>query len=122
MVVVAIIGILSTASLMSYSIVRDKARVAACKISMSAVQKGFEQYIQDNSKYPEQGDIGSFQDIVDLMQQYVDFNGDVTCEDPLVYSANEYSYKLETTVHYTGGAAGGYKVIVENGQVREEKF
>ncbi len=122
MMVVAIIGILSAASVMSYMMARDKARVAACKMTLEAVKKGFEDYAGSFDKYPDDGSINSFADIKETLKDSVDFMPSQTCEDPVEYESEMLWYRLETRVHWTGGAQGGTTLILETGELTEEPF
>jgi prepilin-type N-terminal cleavage/methylation domain-containing protein len=122
LIVIVIIGIIMSAAMMNSIIARDKARIAGCKATMDTVKKGLEAYMTDNSMYPAQGDISSYNDIITLMKENVDLTPKITCEEPFTYTANaaRNSYHLETRVHYLGGSGGGVKIILEDGVLTDE--
>jgi len=120
MVVLTIVAIIMSFAMMNSVIARDKARISACKATMETVKKGMEAYIADNSKYPDQGTINSYNDVILVMKDIVDLTPKITCEEPFVYTSAEKSYRLETQVHYIGSASGGVRIILENGDMTEE--
>ncbi len=122
MMVVAIIGILSAASIMSYMMARDKARVAACKMTLEAVKKGMEDYVSSFNRYPEDGGVDSFFDLKEELKDSVEFMPNQTCDDAIEYEADGMWYRLETRVFWTAGAQGGTTLILESGELTEEPF
>jgi prepilin-type N-terminal cleavage/methylation domain-containing protein len=122
LIVLAIIGILSSASVMSYMMARDKARVAACKMTLEAVKKGMEDFASSFNQYPDDGGVASFLDIKELLKDSVEFMPNQTCDDEIDYESDGMWYRLETRVHWTGGAQGGTTLILESGELTEEPF
>ncbi len=120
MIVIAIIGILASASVMSYMSARDKARIAACKMTVESIKKGMELYAEENSSYPPDGTISTFDDIRTALGSNVDFSGRTSCDDVVTYTSTKYTYTLEFTIRYSGGATGGVKLILSNGALDEQ--
>jgi type II secretion system protein G len=123
LVVIVIIGILMSAIMMNSMIARDKARIGACKATMETVRKAMDLYMTDNGVYPDQSEINSYNDIINIMKSDINLTPEITCEEPFVYtSSNEQkTYRLETRVHYVGGSSGGgVKILLDNGAMREE--
>ncbi|OQA84079.1 MAG: Fimbrial protein precursor [bacterium ADurb.Bin236] len=122
MIVVAIIGILSAASIMSYMMARDKARVAACKMTLEAVKKGMEDYVSSFDQYPDDGGIETYADLKETLKDSVEFMPNQTCDDAIEYEADGMWYRLEARVYWMGGGKGGTTLILEMGELTEEPF
>lgn len=122
MIVIAIIGILSVAGTMTFIIARDKARVSACMITMDSIMDGLELYVSDYTLYPDSSEITTLADAREVLEGSIDFSTQTTCEDPLNYTTTGTAYRMETTVHFTGAPGLGVKIIIENGELREEEL
>ncbi|HOC92867.1 MAG TPA: prepilin-type N-terminal cleavage/methylation domain-containing protein [bacterium] len=122
LIVLAIIGILSAASIMSYMMARDKARVAACKMTLEAVKKGMEDYVSSFNQYPDDGGVASFLDLKEALKDSVEFMPNQSCDDAVDYESDGMWYRLEARVYWTAGAQGGTTLILETGNLTEEPF
>jgi len=121
LIVLAIIAILSTAGMMSYIIARDKAKVASCYVSLDAVKEGLEGYSIEHNGYPAPEGINTLADLSEKLREYVDFSPRSTCDNNITYQSEAGAYQITTAVHYTGGnGAFGVRLVLENGEIREE--
>jgi len=94
LLVVIILGVLTSVSIPSYFVFRDRARYAATKQDMQGIGTGIALYFADHQAYPP----GS--DIEQLQQQILDYNHAIPLQDAwdiqYLYQSEEISYLLRS--------------------------
>ena len=120
MVVIAIIGILAAAAMMSYMTALNRSRVAACKVTLGTVQKGMEMYKNSTDSYPVT--IGGFNDIAEALKDEVTMKSDTICQFvSYTYNSSDSSYTLKTKIVYNIPGHGMKLTLTPDG-IEEEKY
>jgi prepilin-type N-terminal cleavage/methylation domain-containing protein len=73
LIVIVIIGILAAVAIPRFQGVSDKAKIGAAKAELATIKQGLGMYQAENdtSAYPASGDIGTYDDLYNIIASYV---------------------------------------------------
>ncbi len=117
LIVIAIIGILSSIAVPNYMRARDRARVTTCVTLLDSVKKGIEEYASNHDEYPPSGSFQTFQEANDVFDGVIKLNfARNTCIEPFDYTSDDRMYRLETGVIQSSRKTS-LPVILDTGEI-----